>query len=145
MKKMIAFLAFILCHTLIYSQIFKSQNEDLINFNSKEVKIIIDSSTYKGEFVNFTSKKDKKEYLIYSYFSRSVIVSLNTLVEKIDENTPEINIDRIKLIHSSDINSIIKAVGKNGLSNIENFITVYESLNSDIKLLNCNLNNENCE
>lgn len=145
MKKIIALLAFILCHTLIYSQIFKSQYEDLINFNSKEVKIIIDGSTYKGEFLNFTSKKDKKEYLIYSYFSRSVIVSLNIPVERIDENTPEININSIKLVHSSDINSIIKAVGKSGLSDIKNFITVYESLNSNIKLLNCNLNNENCE
>jgi len=137
MKKNTAFLAFLLWHVISYAQIFKSENEDFINFNSKEIKITIGGSTYKGDFKSFTSKKDKREYLIYTYFSRTVIVSLNTPLEKIEENTPDIYVNTIKLVHSSDIKSITKAIDKNGLNNIKNFMIVYESLNSNINFWNC--------
>jgi len=130
-------MAFLFCHVISYAQIFKSDNEDFININSKEIHLTIDNTTYKGDFQNFNSRKDKKEYLIYPYFSRTVIVLLNAPIANIEENTPAIYIRTIKLVHSSDIKSIMKAVDKNGLNNIKNFMIVYEALNSNINFWNC--------
>jgi len=83
-------------------------------------------------------KKDKKEYIIYNYFSRTIIVSLNTPIENITENTSAININAIKLIHSSDVKSVQKAIRKNGLKDLKGFILVYESLNCNLILENGN-------
>jgi len=62
---------------------------------------------------------------------------LNAPIANIEENTPAIYIRTIKLVHSSDIKSIMKAVDKNGLNNIKNFMIVYEALNSNINFWNC--------
>jgi len=138
MIKNFALLAFSLLHIISYSQIFKSNQDDYIDFNSKEIKIKIDDSTYKGNFHSFTSKKDKKEYLIYNYFLRTIITLLDTPIENITENTSAININAIKLIHSSDVKSVQKAIRKNGLEDMEGFILIYESLNCNIDLENSN-------
>jgi len=138
MKKNFALLAFLLLHIISYSQNFQSDQGDYINFNSKEIKINIDDSSYKGKFQSFISKKDKKEYIIYNYFSRTIIVSLNTPIENITENTSAININAIKLIHSSDVKSVQKAIRKNGLKDLKGFILVYESLNCNLILENGN-------
>jgi len=138
MKKNFVLLAFLLLHIISYSQTFKSDQGDYINFNSKEIKINIDDSSYKGNFQSFISKKDKKEYLIYNYFSRTIIVSLNTPIENINERTSSININAIKLVHSSDVKSVQKAIRKNGLKDLKGFILISESLNCNIDLGNSN-------
>lgn len=138
MKKNFVLLVFLLLHIISYSQTFKSDQSDYINFNSKEIKINIDDSSYKGKFQSFISKKDKKEYLIYTYFSRTVIVSLNTPIENINESISSIHINAIKLIHSSDVKSVKKAIRKDGLTEFKGFILIYESLNCNINLENSN-------
>lgn len=134
MKKNIALWSFLWLHIISYSQTFKSNQNDYINFNSKEIKINIDSAVYKGTFESFISKKDKKEYLIYSFFSRTIIISLDTPIENINMNTPSINIKAVKLIHSSDVKLVQKTIRKNGLKDLKGFIVIYESLNCNINL-----------
>lgn len=139
MKKTIALLAItLLCYTASYSQIFTSENEDFINIDTKKIKLTIDSSSYRGDFEIFTSKKDDNEYLIYSYFSRTILVTLNTSIKNIEKGANNFNIKELKLIHSSDVKSIKKAVSKNGIKEAKKFIIVKETKNNNNNLIDGN-------
>ena len=126
-KQKSLFIAFFLCFNLSFSQIFTAENGNFIDLNKNEIKITIENTSYTGTFQSFTSKKDKKEYLIFSYFSRTIIISLNKPLNTFEKNTPKIIVKTVKLIHSNIIDKIIKAVNKKGINNLENFIIVYES------------------
>jgi hypothetical protein len=91
------------------------------------VNLQIDGNSYTGEFKYFKSKKDKQEYLIYSYFSRTVIFQLNKPVKEIKSITSELIIEKIKLVHNKDLKSIIKNINKNGFDNCTNCIVVFEN------------------
>ena len=138
MKRKIFLLLFLMMNVISFAQVFKSENNDFINFNSKEIKINIDNTNYEGDFESFTSKKDKKEYLIYNYFSRTIVVELNIENKKISETVPHLIINSIKLIHTSDSDSLMKAISKRGLNNIKGYIIVYEAENIHLKLGNQN-------
>lgn len=136
MKKKISLLMFLLVNVISYSQIFKSENNDFINFNSKEIKINIDNTNYEGNFEILASKKDKKEYLIYNYFSRSIVIELNIETKEISKNLPYLIIDTVKLIHTSDLESLMKVISKKGINNIKDYIIVYEAENIHLNLSN---------
>lgn len=136
MKKKISLLMFLLVNVISYSQIFKSENNDFINFNSKEIKINIDNTNYEGNFEILASKKDKKEYLIYNYFSRSIVIELNIETKEISKNLPNLIIDTVKLIHTSDLESLMKVISKKGINNIKDYIIVYEAENIHLNLSN---------
>ena len=136
MKRKIFLLLFLMMNVISFAQVFKSENNDFINFNSKEIKINIDNTNYEGNFESFTSKKDKKEYLIYNYFSRSIVVELTIEIEDISENSPNLIINTIKLIHTSDLDSLMKVISKKGLNNINEYIVVYEAENIHLNLSN---------
>lgn len=139
MKKKLFLLTLLLTSIISHSQTFQSENSDFINFNSKEIKINIDNTNYEGNFKSFTSKKDKKEYLIYSYFSRTIVVELNIENKKISETLPHLIINSIKLIHTSDLDSLMKEISKRGLNNIKKYIIVYEAENVRLELNNTNI------
>ncbi|SNR48583.1 hypothetical protein SAMN06265371_103457 [Lutibacter agarilyticus] len=138
MKKKLFLLMLLLTNIISHSQIFQSENNDFINFNSKEIKINIDNTNYEGNFISFTSKEDKKEYLIYSYFSRSVVIELNKETEEINDASPNLTVYRVKLIHTSNIDSLMKEISKKGLNNIKKYIIIYEAENIRLELNNQN-------
>ena len=121
------FIIFLLYFNFSFSQVFTSENGNFINLNNNKVKLYIEDTSYTGTFQSFTSKKDKKEYLIYSYFSRTVLITLDKPLNTFEMNTPNIAVKTVKLIHSNNIDSIIKTVTKKGVNNLKNFIIVYES------------------
>ena len=139
MKKKTLIVIFFLASIISYSQVFKSGNDDFINIDSRDIKIKIDNTNYKGQFETFTSKKDKQEYLIYNYFSRTIVIELNQNIDEIDENSPNLIINTVKLIHTSDLNSLKKAISKKGLDGIKDFITISQASNMKLDLINQNL------
>ena len=139
MKKKLFLLTLLLTNIISHSQTFQSENSDFINFNSKEIKINIDNTNYEGNFKSFTSKKDKKEYLIYSYFSRSVVIELNNKIEEINDASSNLTICRVKLIHTSNTDSLMKVISKKGVNNLKKYIIVYEAENIRLELNNTNI------
>ena len=129
MKKTIILLVLFATSFVTYSQNFTSNNSDFINIDSKELKIDIDDFSYKGYFESFKSKKDKKEYLIYSYFSRSVILAIDRPLKSVDNDTQNLKINSVLVVHSSEISAIKKSINKKGLKNLKDYILVYQSDN----------------
>jgi len=134
MKNKIVLLIFLISISLTYSQQFDSENNEFINFNTHKVNLQIDGNNYTGEFKSFKSKKDKQEYLIYSYFSRTIIIQLNKPVKEIKSIASELIIEKIKLVHNKDLDSITKNINKNGFDNCTNCIIVYEDTNYNMIL-----------
>lgn len=126
-KQTLLIITFFLFSNFSFSQIFISENGGLINFNKKEADLKIDNTTYSGNFQSFNSKKDKKEYLLYSYFSRTVIFTIDRPLNEIDQNITNLNLTIVRLIHSNKINSIMEKVNKKGIKNLKDFIVVYQS------------------
>lgn len=136
MKKIILLIMFLAIYKVTYSQYFTSENNDFINFDSKELKINIDNFSYKGYFEKFKSKNDKREYLIYSYFSRSVILAVDRPLKTVNSNTQSFKIVSVLVVHSSEINTIKKSVSKKGIKNLKDYILIYQSDNFNKTLVN---------
>ncbi|NLP57444.1 hypothetical protein [Lutibacter sp. B1] len=132
MKKTVLSLFLTLTFTFAYSQLFISENSNIIDLKAKKAKITIDNFTYKGDFQIFTSKKDNKDFLIFSYFSRTIVFSTNKPLNEIINNKSidEFDITDIKVIHSKEIKSIIREIKKRGVHNIQNFIIVFDGLDN---------------
>ena len=109
------------------AQTFHLENEDFINFETKEIVIDIDNFSYKGYYENFNSKYDKKEYLIYSYFSRSIVIELNKPISEINNTTKEVKIKSAIVIHNNDLKSLKKVICRKGVKNLNNFIIIHNS------------------
>lgn len=138
-KQKSLFIVILLCFNLSFSQVFTAENGNFIDLNNHEIKLSIEGTAYTGTFQNFTSKKDKKEFLIFSYFSRSILILLDKPLNTFEKSIPILNIKMVKLVHSNMIASIIKTVNKKGINNLENFIMVYESSEETFIQLHNNL------
>ena len=124
------FFFFLLFSLVSFGQVYTSENEDTINFSEKKAKINIDNFNYKGNFEVFTSKKDKKNFIIYSYFSRTVVFSVNKSVKEIENSTEEFKIEDIKLIHNNNTKSIIKQIKGRGINNLQKLVLIDHKIDS---------------
>ncbi|SDX77740.1 hypothetical protein SAMN05444411_10995 [Lutibacter oricola] len=127
--------------TYTKAQTFTLKNQDFINFDTHEIQVDIDNFSYKGYYKAFKSKQDKKEYLIYSYFSRSVVLELSKTVKEIDSNTNDLKINYAVVIHNNDLQPLIKAISKKGIKNLDDFIIIHKSTKFNTPFINKNIIN----
>lgn len=133
-NKMSILLILMLWFNISFSQTLIFENENFINLSENEVKLNIDNTLYTGTFQSFTSKKDKKEYLIYSYFSRTIIFSLDRPIGGVEGGVVDLN--TVKLIYGNVVDSVINTVNKKGINRLENFVVIHESFGGEIQVCN---------
>lgn len=133
-NKMSILLILTLWFNISFSQTLIFENENFINLSENEVKLNIDNTLYTGTFQSFTSKKDKKEYLIYSYFSRTIIFSLDRPIGGVEGGVVDLN--TVKLIYGNVVDSVINTVNKKGINRLENFVVIHESFGGEIQVCN---------
>ncbi|RXP64561.1 hypothetical protein EC396_00885 [Lutibacter sp. HS1-25] len=127
MNKLLLTLILLCCFNNLFAQVFTAENGNFMDLKKKKIKLYIENSTYSGTFQNFTSKRDKKEYFIFTYFSRTVIFSIDKPLNSIQDNTKNIGLECVRVLHATAVDSIIKTIHKNGINSLKDYIVVYES------------------